>query len=179
MTNSWSVVRLLITWGLATSALSGCSPGSHELRSNVAGDPTPPAAIRGAWRVVQLAAREPGGEWDIRPQPQSGLYVFSARHYSYAYIPGGRPRPHFGDANRPTEAEKAAAYDTFRGGAGSYSFDGGVLQLKTDVGKNPNEMTGELWKWQAELRGDSLRLVFDNPPFLPGRQWRMTLVRLD
>lgn len=179
MTNSWLVVRLLVATALGTTAFAGCSSASPELRSNVGSDAAPTVTIRGAWRVVQLAVREPGREWEIRPEPQSGLYVFSARHYSYAYVPGGRARPHFSDANRPTEAEKAAAYDTFRGGAGSYSFDGAVLRMKSDVQKNPNEMTGELWKWQVELRGDSLRLLFDNPPFLPGRQWRMTLVRLE
>ena len=134
----------------------------------------------GAWRVVQLAVRTPGGEWDIRPDPQGGLYVFSARHYSYIYVPGGRPRPHFGNPGNPSESEKAAAYDTFIAGGGSYTFDGAVLELRADLRKNPNEMTGEIWRWEVGLfRQDTVQFIFRNPPFLRGRDWRTTLVRAD
>lgn len=137
------------------------------------------STIIGAWRPVELALRQPGAEWEIRPTPQSGLYVFSARHYSYVYIPGGRQRPHFLNANSATEAERAAAYDTFIAGAGSYLFDGSVLQLKADLRKNPNEMTGHVWRWDVDMiRGDTIRFIFRDPPFLPGRDWRTTLVRV-
>ena len=133
----------------------------------------------GAWHVVELAVRAPGGEWDIRPRPQGGLYVFSTRHYSYVYIPGGRARPRFSHPN-PGDAEKAAAYDTFIAGAGSYTFDGNTLDLRADLRKNPSEMTGEIWRWTVEsVSADTLRFVFHNPPFLPGRDWRTTLVRAD
>ena len=104
---------------------------------------------------------------------------FSSRHYSYFYIRGTSPRPRFDDGNRPTDAERAATYDTFIAGAGSYTFDGRVAQLSTDFRKNPNEMTGELWQWQAEAVADTLRFVFENPPFLPGRHWRLTLIRVE
>ena len=134
----------------------------------------------GAWRPVELAIRTGAGEWEIRPVPQAGLYVFSRQHYSYLYIPGGRQRPQFGNANTPTEAERAAAYDTFIAGAGSYSFDGSVLEVRADLRKNPNEMTGLPWHWKVDmLRGDTARFIFSNPPFLPGRDWRTTLVRVE
>lgn len=139
----------------------------------------PAASVRGAWRVVEVASRAPGEAWGARPGPQAGLYVFSARHYSYFYVPGVRPRPRFADANRPTEVEKAGAYDTMIAGAGTYTFDGRTLVMTTELRKNPNEMTGEVWRWSAEGRGDTLRLLFDNPPFLPGREWRTTLVRAE
>ena len=29
------------------------------------------------------------------------------------------------------------------------------------------------------VRGDTLRFVFREPPFLPGREWRSTLVRAE
>jgi hypothetical protein len=132
----------------------------------------------GAWNVVELAIRTPGRDWEVRPRPQGGLYVFSDRYYSYVYIPGGRTRPRFDDPNSPTEAEKAAAYDTFIAGAGSYTFDGSNLDLRADLRKNPNEMTGGQWRWRVQTaRGDTVRFVFENPPFLPGRDWRTTLVR--
>ena len=134
--------------------------------------------IIGAWHVIELAVRTPGGDWQIRPQPQGGLYVFSERHYSYVYVPGGRVRPRFANPNGPTELEKAAAYDTFIAGAGTYSFDGVTLDLKADLRKNPSEMTGEVWRWKVDaVTSDTLRFVFENPPFLPGRDWRTTLAR--
>ncbi len=30
----------------------------------------------------------------------------------------------------------------------------------------------------AEAAGDTLRFIFANPSFLPGRDWRLTLVRI-
>ena len=169
------ITAVLSIFVAACSLGSSREPGRPEVRTaNVSPQPS---GIEGAWRVIELAVRTPSADWDVRPQPQGGLYVFSARHYSYAYIPGGRPRPTFADPGRPTEAEKAAAYDTFIAGAGSYTFDGVTLELRADVRKNPNEMTGEGWRYQAQLSRDTLRLIFVNPPFLPGRDWRTMLVR--
>ena len=165
---------------LLTTAVAACSAVPSQPRAATSLEQERGSSlIVGAWRPVQLALRQPGSEWEIRPSPQSGLYVFSARHYSYVYIPGGRQRPHFSNANSPTEAEKAAAYDTFIAGAGSYTFDGSVLQLKADLRKNPNEMTGHVWRWSVDMiRGDTIRFIFSDPPFLPGRDWRTTLVRV-
>jgi hypothetical protein len=137
------------------------------------------ATLQGAWRLVETAVRTAGQAWDVRPAPQGGLFVFSAGHYSYFYLRGSEPRPLFADANRPTEAERAATYDTFIAGAGSYTFDGRTVALKSDFRKNPNEMTGELWRWETETMGDTLRFVFANPPFLPGRDWRLTVLRVE
>lgn len=166
--------RLSVTMALATLLMFGCrSAGTAGIgRSD---HPT----LKGAWRLAETAVRFPGQPWDARPAPQGGLFVFSARHYSYFYVRGASPRPTFNDANRPTDAERAATYDTFIAGAGSYTFDGRVAQLSTDFRKNPNEMTGELWQWQAEALADTLRFVFENPPFLPGRHWRLTLIRVE
>lgn len=158
--------------------LAGCVGGASTPRAS--GDsPTAPSVV-GAWRLLETASRPAGGtdEWDVRPMPQGGLYVFSARHYSYFYVPGPAPRPRFVDGNRPTDAERAATFATFIAGAGTYTFVGRTLALRADFRKNPNEMTGEVWHWELDLvRGDTLRFVFREPPFLPGRVWRTTLVR--
>lgn len=138
-----------------------------------------PGSIAGAWRVTETAVRSVGGEWASRAVPQGGLYVFSARHYSYFYVRGAEARARFRDANRPTDQEKAAAYDSFIAGAGTYTFDGRTLVLKAEFRKTPNEMTGEDWRLQVDAQGNTLRLLFSNPPFLPGQEWRTTLVRAE
>lgn len=169
-------VCVVVLWSINLNA--ACSgPASIGRAASSSSFPSS-TQIVGAWRPIELALRTPGQDWEIRPTPR-GLYVFSDRHYSYSYIPGGRARPQFTNANSPTEAEKAAAYDTFIAGAGSYTFDGSVLELKADVRKNPNEMTGQAWRWKLERAGkDTLQFIFENPPFLPGRDWRTILARV-
>jgi len=136
-------------------------------------------ALIGTWRVIETAARSGMGDWEAQAVSQGGLFVFSARHYSYFYVRGARARGRFRDANQPTEAEKAAAYDTFIAGAGTYTFESQTLSLKADFRKNPNEMTGDMWRFEVETDGDVMRLIMRNPPFLPGREWRTTLVRIE
>ena len=155
----------------AIGFVAGCATAGRDERSAT--------SIEGAWRVTETASRAPGEAWNVRPTPQGGLYVFSAKHYSYFYVRGAEPRARFADGNKPTDAEKAATFDTFIAGAGTYSFDGSMLALKADYRKNPNEMTREIWEWRAERTSDALRLVFVDPPFLPGQEWRVTLVPVE
>ena len=114
-----------------TMALAGGS--SAPVRGHVQTPATtvpaaaPTVAIEGAWRIVETAVRNPGGDWQSQPVRQGGLYVFSARNYSYFYVRGADPRAHFREANRPTDAEKVAAYDSFIAGAGSYTLSGRTL----------------------------------------------------
>jgi uncharacterized protein (TIGR02246 family) len=150
--------------------------GSHD--TTVAPVSAAPS-IQGTWQLVETAVRTPGGAWETRPAPQGGLFVFTTRHYSYFYVRGSEPRARFADANKPAPAEMAAAYDSFIAGAGSYGFDGRTLMLKADFRKNPNEMTGETWHWETQMGGDTVRFVFVNPPFLPGREWRLTVKRIE
>ena len=170
---------------LAAAAVLACAASNSVHQPVAASMPstrsTAQAApgVQGAWRVIETAARVPGEAWIMRPGPQAGLYVFATQYYSYFYVPGVQPRPRFANPNGPTETEKAAAYDSFIAGAGTYTFDGRVLALKADLRKNPNEMTGDVWRFQTEAQGDTMRLVFTNPPFLPGREWRTTLVRIE
>jgi hypothetical protein len=173
--------------GLATMALCAAGGSARLFFAPLAGtaeahsQPTSRAAARveGAWRLTETALRSASGMWEARPAPQGGLYVFTARHYSYFYIPGSEPRARFANANQPTDTERAAAYGSFIAGAGSYTFDGSTLALKADFRKNPNEMNGDIWRLQAEFQADTLQLVFVDPPFLPGRAYRMVLVRVE
>lgn len=176
--------RPLVIALVACLALGCKSSGAHveseARRSNsTALEVSRVPTLKGAWRLVETAVRTRDEAWDVRPASQGGLFVFSERHYSYFYLRGSEPRPRFMDANRPTDAERAATYDTFIAGAGSYTFDGRMALLSSEFRKNPNEMTGAVWKWETETAGDTLRFVFANPPFLPGRDWRLTVVKVD
>lgn len=136
--------------------------------------------IKGVWKLTELATRVPGGKWEARPTPQPSQFIFTDKHYSYMYVLGTGSRPLFkGDPNNPTDAEKAAAYSTLVAATGTYTLSGRTLTLTALVHKNPNEMVGKPLAYTIEVEGDSLRMVIVDPPFLPGREWRTMLTRVE
>jgi hypothetical protein len=138
------------------------------------------AGIHGVWKITELASREAGAGWEVRATPYLSQYIFTEKNYSYMYVPGPGPRKKFAsDPNRPTEAEKVGAYDSLVAATGAYSLSGRTLTLNALVHKNPNEMSGEPLTYEIELDGDTLRMVIVNPPFLPGREWRTVLTRVE
>jgi hypothetical protein len=142
-------------------------------------EPTP-ASIRGVWKITELASRVPGAGWEVRATPGLSQYIFTERHYSYKYVRGSEPRKKFsGDPNNPTEAERAEAYASFVAATGAYSLSGRTLTLNALVHKNPNEMDGVSLTYTVEIDGDTLRMTIISPPFLPGREWRTVLKRVE
>lgn len=136
------------------------------------------SSLEGAWTVVEQSSRAPGGDWVGASIPYRSLYIFTPTHYSYLFTrPETRP-PFAGDPNRPTDAEKVRAYDTFVAAAGTYTLDGGTLMLVALLHKNPSEMTGEALRYAVEIGRDTVRLTITNPPFLPGRERRTVLARM-
>jgi hypothetical protein len=96
------------------------------------------------------------------------------------YVPGAGPRkPIAGDPNRPTDAEKVEAYNSFVAASGTYELSGRILTLVALVHKNPNEMDGKPLTYTTELDGGTLRMTIANPPFLPGRERRTVLTRVE
>jgi hypothetical protein len=139
-----------------------------------------PAMLVGVWQVTELASRVPGGNWEPRGAPAHSQFIFTREHYSYLYVPRSAPRKKFaGDPNKPTAAEKVEAYDSIVAATGRYTLSGGALTLTALLHKNPNEMAGEPLRYAVEVDGNRLTMVIVDPPFLPGREWRMTLVRVD
>jgi hypothetical protein len=138
------------------------------------------ADVRGVWKITELASRAPGAEWEVRPAPRLSQYIFTEKHYSYMYVPGAGPRKLFaGDPNKPTDAEKAEAYSSLVAATGTYTLSGRTLTLNALVHKNPNEMAGKLLTYAIEFDGDTLRMVIVDPPFLPGRESRTVLTRME
>ena len=94
--------------------------------------------------------------------------------------PGRGPRKLFaGDANRPTDAEKVEAYNSLVAATGTYTLSGQTLTTRALVHKNPNEMVGKPLPYTVEFDGNTLRMVITDPPFLPGRESRTVLTRLE
>lgn len=138
------------------------------------------AGISGVWKIKELASRAAGADWEVRATPYLSQYIFTEKHYSYMYVLGPEPRKKFsGDPNRPTDAEKAEAYSSLVAATGAYSLSGRTLTLNALVHKNPNEMSGVTLTYAVEVDGNTLRMVIANPPFLPGREWRTVLTRVE
>jgi hypothetical protein len=137
-------------------------------------------SVVGAWKITEQWSRSPGDAWTARAVPNASLYIFTETHYSYMYVPGAEPRRRFtGDPNRPTDAEKVAAYDSFVAGSGTYALTGSTLTLQALVHKNPNEMAGEPLNYDVEIGANTLRMTIANPPFARGQERRTVLVRVE
>ena len=96
------------------------------------------------------------------------------------YVPGAGPRkPIAGDPNRPTDAEKVEAYNSFVAASGTYELSGRFLRWLRFVHKNLNEMDGKPFTYTTEFDGNTLRMTIANPPFLPGRESRIVLTRVE
>ena len=138
------------------------------------------AGVQGAWKITEQWSRSRGGAWTAGATPYLSIYIFTDRHYSYMFAQGRGPRRLFaGGLNRPTNAEKIAAYDTFVAGSGTYGLAGSTLTLTAILHKNPNEMTGHPLQYSVELDDNTLRMTIDNPPFAPGVERRTVLARIE
>ena len=136
--------------------------------------------LEGVWKVLEVSSRVPGADWTVATPPSLSVYIFTAEHYSYMFTPGVGPRrPFAGDPNRPSDAEKVAAYDSIVAGSGTYILEGTTLRMTAILHKNPNEMTGEPLRYSVEIEGNRLRMTIANPPFAPGRERRTVLTRIE
>jgi hypothetical protein len=163
----------------ATATVAG---GGQPTKTSNVGRQTASASpgLKGAWKIVEQSGRSPGGDWTVGVPPYLSLYIFTDKHYSYMFAPGLAPRRLFaGDPNRPTDAEKVAAYNSFVAGSGTYTLTGSTLTLSAVLHKNPNEMNGHPLKYEVEILGSTLRMTIANPPFAPGLERRTVLARVE
>ena len=136
--------------------------------------------LEGVWKVLEVSSRVPGGDWTLATPPYLSVYIFTPKHYSYMFAPGAGPRRLFTeDPNRPSDAEKVAAYDSIVASAGTYILNGTTLIMTASLHKNPNEMTGESLTYSVEIETNRLRMTVANPPFAPGRERRTLLTRIE
>ena len=136
--------------------------------------------LEGVWKVLEVSSRVHGADWTVATPPYLSVYIFTPTHYSYMFAPGAGPRRLFaGDPNRPSEAEKVAAYDSIVASSGTYILTGTTLIMTASLHKNPNEMTGESLTYSVEFESNRLRMTVANPPFAPGRERRTLLTRIE
>jgi hypothetical protein len=136
--------------------------------------------LEGVWKVLEVSSRVPGAEWTVATPPYLSVYIFTPKHYSYMFAPGVGPQRLFaGDPNRPSDAEKVAAYDSIVASSGTYLLNGTTLIMTASLHKNPNEMTGESLTYSVEIESSRLRMTVANPPFAPGRERRTLLTRIE
>lgn len=169
--------------GLTALVLTVGARGQEQQSANApiaeAGQTSARGSLRGVWKVTELRSRAPGEDWMIAT-PSTSLFIFTDKHYSYMYTLGAGPRRLFaGDPNRPTDAEKVGAYNSFVAASGTYVLSGATLTLNGALHKNPNEMTGEPLSYTVEIDGNTLRMTIVNPPFAPGRERRTVLARVE
>jgi hypothetical protein len=145
------------------------APEQHRAQGN----------LRGVWKISEQSSRPRGGTWTAGTPPYLSLYIFTQKHYSYMFAPGGGPRGLFADPNQPTDAERVTAYNSFVAGSGTYTLVGSALTLNAILHKNPMEMAGEPLKYSVEIGATTLRLTIVNPPFAPGHERRTVLTRIE
>lgn len=171
---------LLMFVALTAAGALAVGHGASSAPTLTADQRLAPNTLRGVWEVSEQSIRSAGGAWSTATVPYSSLYIFTAKHYSYMFAPGSGPRRLFtGDPNKPTEAEKVAAYDSFVAASGTYELSGSGLTLKATLHKNPNEMKGESLAYDVEFAGNQLVLTIVKPPFAPDQERRTVLTRLE
>ena len=117
-------------------------------------------ALQGAWQVVEVTTSGPDASTNSNPQP--GLYLFTARHYSILSVLSREPRPAFADPANITREEALAVWGpSLQAQSGTYEVVSGNLNLLPLVAKNPGVMRAGRKPdvYALTLQGDSLTLV--------------------
>lgn len=100
---------------------------------------TPNPKLQGVWKLVETKTTGPNAATNTNPQP--GLLIITAKHYSFIRIFGNGPRPDQpADLNKATAAELLAVWGPFGANAGTYEIDGDRLIAQATVAKNPSTM---------------------------------------
>lgn len=133
-------------------------------------------ALQGAWQVVEVTTTGPNSSTNSNPQP--GLYLFTARHYSITSVLGQQPRPGFKDPNNVTGEEALAIWTPLQAQSGTYEIAGGNLSLLPMVAKNPGVMRAGRKPdvYTFTVQGDSVTLVQNSDGF--GQLANPTTLRL-
>jgi hypothetical protein len=123
-----------------------------------AGGSTPSAqtSLQGVWRVVAVTTTGTGATVDNSPEP--GLFIFTARHYSFTRVTGDGPRTMV--AENDATANQLRDILRFSAQAGTYTVTGSDLVLRRVAALATSNMTpGNDATYSFRLAGDSLWLT--------------------
>jgi hypothetical protein len=121
--------------------------------------PVSQSTLQGVWRVTAVTTTGPNASTNNQPQP--GLYIFTAKHYSIVRVSAAKPRPDVpADIEKATADELRAAWDPFAANAGTYEVAGGNLTTRPMVAKNPGVMkTGSFTVSSFKVEGNTLSVT--------------------
>lgn len=114
--------------------------------------------LQGAWRVTELIRTGDKAGGNSNPQP--GLFLFTAKHYSLAVVRSDQPRPELpSDPAKASAGELNAVYDSFGANSGTYEISGDRLIFHPIVAQNPAGMRpGHVLTYLMKLEGKTLSL---------------------
>jgi len=111
--------------------------------------------LMGAWKVIEIV--DTNGPAITNPQP--GLYIFTAQHYSFARINGAKPLPNYPSNDKATDAEKVTVFNQLYLNTGTYSVTGNMLRTKAMVAKSAFAIGGAGNQYDFAINGNSLILT--------------------
>ena len=101
------------------------------------------APVIGVWRVSEITRTGPNAGTVKNPQP--GIVIFTARHYSIDMVTSDAPRPEL-PAQGATDKQVADAFGPFTGNAGTYAIKGNELTRTPVAAKSPNAMSSGIFQ---------------------------------
>lgn len=171
MTRRAAVVTIVLAIAPPTILTSMRTWSAHGAAASV----QLPAAgsIRGVWRLVSRtipAGTAPGVRVDpfahvpvgVQRDPQPGLLIFTARHFSRTTDTATAPRPtaEYATPRRPTIEELMARFALFAANAGTYDVERDVVTLHVIVANDARaQRPGSFARLRVERDGDRLSLT--------------------
>jgi hypothetical protein len=115
-----------------------------------------PGPLEGAWSMVEIDVISERGEARY-PDPAPGLFVFGETYYSMVWMPLTEVPSDFEEIWKPTEEEKALAYDSVVVNSGTYAYTDSTITTIPMVAKTP-EFIGGYGVYAYSISGDTLRI---------------------
>jgi hypothetical protein len=114
------------------------------------------STLQGVWRVAEVTTTGPNASTNKSPQP--GVYIFTAKHYSFVRDTASEVRPAIKAAANITPAEAVATLNPFFAQSGTYEVSGSTLKTTSIVALRPPQQGkyGGSNTWSFKLQGDTL-----------------------
>ena len=112
--------------------------------------------LAGSWVMKEISVISERGE-NTYPDPAPGLFVFGESHYSMVWMPLTEIPPDFEEIWKPTDEEKAAAFNSIVVNSGTYTYTDTTVTTIPTVAKTP-EFIGGFAVYTYTVDGDTLRM---------------------